>query len=81
MPRRGGLLPVAPVQPKQAMIHYDLARYECQLGNLESAKRYLQDAFQLNPTLQMAALERARIWSRCGILFNPNSEVGVKNSG
>jgi hypothetical protein len=51
--------------PEQATILFNLACYECQLGDVESAKRYLQDTFKINPALRMAALEDEdleRLW-------------------
>jgi len=42
-----------PVEPG---IHYNLACYECQLGNLESAKRYLETAIKLDPGWRARAL-------------------------
>jgi hypothetical protein len=33
--------------PEDAAMRYNLARYECKLGRLEQAKRWLEKAFEL----------------------------------
>ena len=43
--------------PKEPCIPYNLACYECQLGNLESAKLYLEDAIRLHPGFRDSALK------------------------
>ena len=43
--------------PKEPVIPYNLACYECQLGNLESAKRYLEQAIKMNPRFRAGALD------------------------
>ncbi len=43
--------------PKEAVIPYNLACYECQLGNLESAKKYLKQAFTIDSSWRIAALD------------------------
>jgi len=43
--------------PKEPCIPYNLACYECQLGNLESAKLYLEDAIRLHPGFRAAAMK------------------------
>jgi len=40
-----------------ASVHYNLACYECLLGDLEVAKARLQHAFKLDPSLRLRALE------------------------
>jgi hypothetical protein len=35
--------------PKEPILHYNLACYECQLGELEVAKARLAHAFNLEP--------------------------------
>jgi Tfp pilus assembly protein PilF len=40
-----------------AVFHYNLACYECQLGNLEEAKDRLKRAFQLEPRYRLKALD------------------------
>jgi tetratricopeptide (TPR) repeat protein len=44
-------------QPNVAIFHYNLACYECQLGNLEGAKSRLKRAFELEPRYRLKALE------------------------
>ena len=43
--------------PKEPTIPYNLACYECQLGELESAKRYFEKAIELQPSFGPAALK------------------------
>jgi tetratricopeptide (TPR) repeat protein len=43
--------------PDIAIFHYNLACYECLLGNLETAKARLQHAFKLEPRYRLQALE------------------------
>jgi len=41
------LLEAVKQHPGEPLIHYNLACYECQLGDLETAKGYLKKAFKL----------------------------------
>jgi tetratricopeptide (TPR) repeat protein len=43
--------------PKEAVILYNLACYECQLGNLQSAQNYLQKVFNIDSNWRIAALD------------------------
>jgi tetratricopeptide (TPR) repeat protein len=43
--------------PKEAIIFYNLACYECQLGEIKNAKNYLKKAFEIDLNWRMAALE------------------------
>lgn len=43
--------------PNAAILHYNLARYECQLGDVEVAKARLRHAFNLEPRYRLRALE------------------------
>ena len=43
--------------PAAAIFHYNLACYECQLGEVEVAKARLQHAFKLEPKYRLRALE------------------------
>ena len=43
--------------PSEAMIHYNLACYECQLGDIPSAKKFIERALQLNPKMGRLALD------------------------
>ena len=43
--------------PKEAVIKYNLACYFCQLGNLETAKNYLERAFEIDSSWRLRALE------------------------
>jgi len=43
--------------PREAAIPYSLACYYCQLGEMETAKRYLKEAFEIDLNWRMAALE------------------------
>ncbi|MEI8287917.1 MAG: tetratricopeptide repeat protein [Verrucomicrobiota bacterium] len=53
------LLPAASKFKQDGLIRYNLACYECQLGNLPAAKQWLAEAFALNPNkeLKFVALE------------------------
>lgn len=51
------LLEAVERKPQVAILHYNLACYECQLGDVEVAKARLQHAFKLDPSLRMKALE------------------------
>lgn len=43
--------------PNVAIFHYNLACYECQLGDLEKAKTTLRTAFKLEPQYRVMALD------------------------
>lgn len=43
--------------PKEAVIPFNLACYECQLGHADKARQYLEQAFSLNPDCRRMALE------------------------
>jgi tetratricopeptide (TPR) repeat protein len=43
--------------PKEAIIFYNLACYECQLGKIETAKNYLRKAFEIDSTWRLRALD------------------------
>jgi hypothetical protein len=43
--------------PGAAVLHCNLACYECVLGDLEVAKARLKHAFKLDPTLRLTALD------------------------
>jgi tetratricopeptide (TPR) repeat protein len=43
--------------PKEAAIFFNLACYECQLGQLSSAMDHLRRAFQIDPRWRLQALE------------------------
>jgi tetratricopeptide (TPR) repeat protein len=42
--------------PEEALISYNLACYDCQLGDLGSAKQHLKRAFKLKPQLRLTGL-------------------------
>lgn len=42
--------------PQEALIHYNLACYDCVLNNMESAKEFLTRALKLDPTMKQMAL-------------------------
>lgn len=55
--------------PKEAAIFFNLACYDCQLKQLDSAKEYLKRAFEINPNWRLQALEDKdlkSIWSSLG---------------
>ena len=43
--------------PEEPILHYNLACYECQLGELEVAKGRLAHAFKLEPKCRLMALD------------------------
>ena len=43
--------------PREAIIYFNLACYECQLGRLEAAKSLLNKAFEIEPESRAAALD------------------------
>ena len=43
--------------PNVPIFHYNLACYECQLGDLERAKMSLEHAFKLDPGMRLQALD------------------------
>jgi tetratricopeptide (TPR) repeat protein len=43
--------------PKEAIIKYNLACYECQLGNVEAAKNYLRQVFEIDANWRLKALD------------------------
>ena len=45
---KGILLHALERHPKEAVLHYNLACYECQLGNLTEAKARLEATFKLD---------------------------------
>jgi tetratricopeptide (TPR) repeat protein len=51
------LLNAQPRFPKEGIIYYNLACYDCQLGEIESAKNRLKKAFEIDPTWRSQALE------------------------
>ena len=50
------LLDVESKFPKEAVIPYNLGCYYCQLGDLESAKKFLKRAFEIDPNWRIIAL-------------------------
>lgn len=53
------LLEAATLHPNEAIIHYNLACYDCQLGALQSAKDHLKRAFDIQPDCRAMALDDA----------------------
>ena len=43
--------------PKEPNVKYNLACYYCQLGEIENAKGYLKQAFEIDPNWRKAALK------------------------
>ena len=43
--------------PEEALIHFNLACYACQLGQLDEAREYLHAAFSLDSSMKKQALE------------------------
>ncbi|MEY2502282.1 MAG: hypothetical protein QOI07_2616 [Verrucomicrobiota bacterium] len=51
------LLAAKPIFPQEPVILFNLACYACQLGDLDTAKAYLRDAFGIDPRWRDAALD------------------------
>jgi predicted Zn-dependent protease len=51
------LLTAEPKFPKEAVIKYNLACYFCQTGDIQNAKNYLKEAFEIDLNWRVAALE------------------------
>ena len=51
------LLEAVEQHPNHALVHYNLACYDCQLGDLEGGKARLQHALKLDPQLRVMALD------------------------
>ena len=61
------LLPIVDLFPQEAILTYNLACYECRLGNLPAARKWLKKTFRLKNSLpwRMAAQNDAdleRLW-------------------
>ena len=54
---RNILINALPKFPREAIIYYNLACYECQLQDFYSAKKYLKKAFEIDADWRIAALE------------------------
>ena len=64
--------------PNEPTIHYNLACYECQLGNLETSKLYLEDAFRLHPGFRESALKDPDL---AAYHLHPGSGLEVSDAG
>jgi len=62
------LLDAAQKHPDEPMIRYNLACYECQLGNLEVAKDLLDEALFMEPKCRAFALEDPDLMPLRGLL-------------
>lgn len=51
------LLEALKKHPKEPLIHYNLACYECQLGDMVNARKYLEQTFKLEPKYRALARE------------------------
>ena len=56
---RSILLEAVERHPEEAILHYNLACYECQLGELPNAKARLLHTLKLEPAFRVLALEDA----------------------
>jgi hypothetical protein len=50
------LLPALQKFPREVLIPYNLACYQCQLGDLEESRKYLRLAFKIGGRRQLLAL-------------------------
>ena len=53
---RNILIDALPKFPREGIIYYNLACYDCQLNRIESAKQYLKQAFRIDPNWRLEAL-------------------------
>jgi len=56
------------INDREPLVFYNLACYECQLGDLKKAKEYLDHAFTMEPELRTQALEDEDlevVWASC----------------
>lgn len=63
------LLAAVENHPDEPLLHYNLACYECQLGDIEVAKSRLAQAFSLNAGYRLIALtdeDLAPLWDSLG---------------
>jgi tetratricopeptide (TPR) repeat protein len=51
------LINALPKFPDEAIIYYNLACYDCQLGQIPSAKEYLEQTFRIDSRWRLQALE------------------------
>lgn len=56
-PARSILWDAVERHPEEPIIHFNLACYDCQLGDLESAKQHLKRAFEFQPKCRAMALD------------------------
>ena len=54
---RNSLLNALPKFPREGIIYYNLACYDCQLGQIHSAKQYLKQAFGIDSNWRSEALD------------------------
>jgi tetratricopeptide (TPR) repeat protein len=54
---RNILINALPKFPREAIIYYNLACYDCQLGEIETASNYLKKAFEIDSSWRLHALE------------------------
>ena len=54
---RSILIGAADRHPREAIIPYNLACYECQSGNMDAARDHLKTAFKLEPKCRAMAME------------------------
>jgi tetratricopeptide (TPR) repeat protein len=60
--------------PKEPVIPFNLARYYCRLGELDTAKNYLREAFAIDPQWRAEALEDKDLESLWDSLSESQSE-------
>lgn len=51
------LLEALSLHPREALVYYNLACYDCQLKNMSSARDFLRQALELSPNFRGMALE------------------------
>ena len=69
------LINALPKFPREAIMYYNLACYECQSNKIESAKQYLKQAFRIDPNWRLQALgdeDLKPLWDYLGGLNKGN---------
>jgi tetratricopeptide (TPR) repeat protein len=54
---RNILINAMPKFPREGIIYYNLACYDCRLDRIDSAKQYLRKAFRIDPNWRSQALD------------------------
>jgi hypothetical protein len=75
---RNTIINTLPKFPREAIIYYNLACYDCQLNRMESANQYLKQSFRIEPNWTVQALgdeDLEPLWDYLGGLRNEDLQV------